>query len=298
MGIMDLFSGKPGRNAAVWQMQNLQNVQNQALGALDFGLNQGSNYLLGPGADALRGSYGDALASLRQYYPEAQGYLGQATAAWDPLVQRGQAGTDAYMDATGVNGGAGNARALANFHAGPGYTWQRNQGIDSLNRAAAARGMLSSGNQTADILKYSQGLADQTYGNYVSRLAPFLSLYGTGVAGQSGALTNQAQLAAGEGQREAGVQTGLGSALAGLYGNVASLYNNAGTNKANVLSNLGQEYGKIGAQGMLAGQQGNANLLSLLQGGLGLVGNLAGLPMAGGTSGGTLGGNLLSNWFG
>jgi hypothetical protein len=280
MGIMDLFSGKQGRNAAIWQMQNLQNVQNQALGSLDTGLDQG----LG----ALRGGYADALASLRQFYPESQSYSGQATDAWNPLIQRGQTGIDAYMDATGANGAEGSGRAFANFRADPGYKWQRNQGIDSLNRAAAARGMLGSGNQTTDILKYSQGLADQTYGNYVSRLAPFLSLYGTGVAGQAGGLTNQATLAAGEGAREAGVQTGLGSAIASLYGNNA-------TNRANILSNIGQEYGKIGAGGMQAGQQADANMLSLLGGGLGLVGKLAGMPTSGG---GSFGGSLLSRLFG
>lgn len=61
-----------------------------------------------------------------------------------------------------------------------------------MQRTHAAAGNLASGNADADTLKFSQGLADQSYGNYVSRLAPYLGLAGTGAAtataGQAGAL--------------------------------------------------------------------------------------------------------------
>jgi hypothetical protein len=49
------------------------------------------------------------------------------------------------------------------------------QGLQALQRTHAAAGNLASGNADADTLKFSQGLADQSYGNYVSRLAPYLS---------------------------------------------------------------------------------------------------------------------------
>jgi hypothetical protein len=52
--------------------------------------------------------------------------------------------------------------------------------LQALQRTHAAAGNLSSGNADADTLKFSQGLADQSYGNYVSRLAPYLSLAGQG----------------------------------------------------------------------------------------------------------------------
>lgn len=70
------------------------------------------------------------------------------------------------------------------------------QGLQALQRTHAAAGNLSSGNTDADTLKYSQGLADQSYGNYVSRLAPYLQLAGSGAtaatAGQAGAATGLA----------------------------------------------------------------------------------------------------------
>lgn len=65
------------------------------------------------------------------------------------------------------------------------------QGLQALQRQHAAAGNAASGNADADTLKYSQGLADQSYGNYVSRLQPYLGLAGQGAttaaAGQADA---------------------------------------------------------------------------------------------------------------
>ena len=41
MGLMDLFSGESGRNAAQWGAQNLQNSQNQVTGDLRNAATQG-----------------------------------------------------------------------------------------------------------------------------------------------------------------------------------------------------------------------------------------------------------------
>jgi hypothetical protein len=68
------------------------------------------------------------------------------------------------------------------------------QGLQALQRTHAAAGNLASGNADADTLKYATGLADQSYGNYVSRLAPYLGMAGQGqlaaTAGQAQALQN------------------------------------------------------------------------------------------------------------
>lgn len=102
-------------------------------------------------------------------------------------------GASAYGDATGANGSAGFDRAQSNFRSDPGYGFQMDQGLQALQRTHAAAGNLASGNADADTLKFSQGLADQSYGNYVSRLAPYLQLAGSGAqvatAGQAAAAT-------------------------------------------------------------------------------------------------------------
>ena len=77
------------------------------------------------------------------------------------------------------------------------------QGLQALQRTHAAAGNLNSGNADADTLKYSQGLADQSYGSYVSRLAPYLQLAG---AGQTAAVSGQA-----------GAQQHLGNTLDASY---------------------------------------------------------------------------------
>ncbi len=165
MGLFSLFSNSDAETAAAQRNAGLQ----QGYDALS------TNYA--QGRDAATTNYGDAknlYAGLGQYYQTQYG-----------------GGANAYGDATGANGAAGFDRAQTNFRADPGYGFQLDQGLQALQRTHAAAGNLSSGNADADTLKFSQGLADQSYGNYVSRLAPYLSLAGSGaltaVAGQAGA---------------------------------------------------------------------------------------------------------------
>jgi hypothetical protein len=62
----------------------------------------------------------------------------------------------------------------------PGYQFRMNQGLDALERSAAARGMLRTGNTLKDIINYSQGLASTEYGNMFNRAA---QAYGTNYQG-------------------------------------------------------------------------------------------------------------------
>ena len=57
----------------------------------------------------------------------------------------------------------------------PGYEFAYNQGLEAVNRTAAAKGQLGSGNRLYDLTKYGQGLASQTYGNTISQLGNFLN---------------------------------------------------------------------------------------------------------------------------
>ena len=57
----------------------------------------------------------------------------------------------------------------------PGYKFAYNQGLEAVNRTAAAKGQLGSGNRLYDLTKFGQGLASQTYNNTVSQLSNLLN---------------------------------------------------------------------------------------------------------------------------
>lgn len=53
----------------------------------------------------------------------------------------------------------------------PGYQFQLDQGEEAIKRNAAATGELGSGNLSADLVKYSQGLASNSINQYTTILA-------------------------------------------------------------------------------------------------------------------------------
>lgn len=52
-----------------------------------------------------------------------------------------------------------------------GYQFALDQGNQAINRSAAAKGMLNSGNVLAELAKFGQGMASQQYDTEVNRLA-------------------------------------------------------------------------------------------------------------------------------
>lgn len=232
MGLLDLFTGGAEKRAA-----------NANRGLYDTYNSQGT-------------------ANINAGYDAAQGNLTNALGAYAPLAALGKkygAGTDLYLDALGTNGAAGNARATGSFQAGPGYQFALDQGLNALNRRRAAGGMLDSGNSDLDAIKFGTGLADQTYGDWLTRLG---GLVNPEMAATSGAATGQAGVYGGQ----AALDTGRATDLTSILGNTTS-----GQANANNLQ----------AQGEAAGAK---NLL-------GLGSSILGLGMGGG---GTVGGSLLS----
>jgi len=55
-----------------------------------------------------------------------------------------------------------------------GYQFALDQGNQSINRSAAAKGMLNSGNVLAELAKYGQGMASQQYDTETNRLASLM----------------------------------------------------------------------------------------------------------------------------
>lgn len=95
------------------------------------------------------------------------------------------------------------------------YQWQLGQGLQALDRSAAAQGSLNSGRHTADTLNYAQGLASQEYGNQWNRLA---GLAGVGQTTASGLAGLGSAYASNVGQNA----IGAGNARANAYSQIAN----------------------------------------------------------------------------
>jgi hypothetical protein len=188
------------------------------------------------GQRQLEQSYAAGRGELTNYYTQAlQPYL--------ELQGRGAGGYDAYADATGANGPEGLARARANFSAM--VQPDINAGVDAATRALSARGV-AAGNIGADVSKMVGNELFGRYGDYVSRLAPWLG-QGLSVAqglgniftGLGGALGASYT---GQGNQALAAQTGIGAAEA--QGLMAPMV--AGGN----IWNLGLNLGKMAAGGL------------------------------------------------
>lgn len=185
----------------------------------------------------------DALGALQTGGTQAGQYQ-------QPYYDAGTGALTAYSNALGLNGQAANDNALTQFMASPGYQWQMQQGVNALDRSAAARGGLYSGAQGKALTEYGQGLANQEWYNYLTNLS------GLAGAGQA-AGNNLSQIASNQ----------YGSTANALLGTAANKSNLRTGNVANVMdanTNLGlaQASGIINASN--AWGNGLTNLTSLI----------------------------------
>lgn len=107
------------------------------------------------------------------------GALDSAIGYYDPVRALGtkySAAGDMALNALGLNGATGNAAATGAFQTGPGYEFKVNSALDALDRRAASRGMLASGNTTNDTLATVTGLADQAWNDWQNRLYQYAGL--------------------------------------------------------------------------------------------------------------------------
>src|SRR4051812_29713463 len=123
MGIMDLFSGKSGRLAAMATAQQLAQTQQNINNVLQQGKTEGIDYIdqaQPQSLAALAQGYGTAAGALNQGYETARGDYDRAAGLYNPYAETGLKGFNLYADAAGLNGPQGNANAVGAFHAGPG----------------------------------------------------------------------------------------------------------------------------------------------------------------------------------
>jgi hypothetical protein len=204
MSLFDALTGKPAKEATDLNLARLGALKTEGMGYLDAGK-----------TGAI-----DALNTAGGYYA--------------PLTAKYGAGTDLYLDSLGVNGADGNARATSAFQTNPGYDFAVNQSLDALDRRAASRGMLASGNNTIDTLNTVHGLANNEYKGWQQNLA--------------GLINPEMQATSGQ---------------AGVAGNIAGVYTNDAQNRVNLAGGVATGQNNAQTQGANAQMQGSANALNL-----------------------------------
>lgn len=144
---------------------------------------------------------------------QSQGFLGQIGGLYDKYAGMGDKAGNLYEGALGLNGPAGNDAAAAAYRTAPGYEFKLAQGEQAAQRAAAAGGMLSSGNTLAALTEYGQGVADQDFGSWLTRLQGLqtqgLQAQQFGTAGKASGLTGLAGLAQTVGTQRLGLDASV-----------------------------------------------------------------------------------------
>lgn len=179
----------------------------------------------------------------------------QANAVLAPYSTTGAAADTRTADLLGLNGQPAADTAMSAFQASPGYQWQLGQGLRGVDAGAASKGLLRSGATLKGETTYAEGLANQDFGNYVSRLNS-LSNYGITAAGgiastDTSAAGQQASIAGNEAK-------GLTSAVGGLAGNkdvqngLAGAFGSNGSPSTTTVSNPNVSGGSYQAANSLA----------------------------------------------
>lgn len=130
----------------------------------------------------------------------------------------------AYADANKTGG-----TEYGGYTKTPGYDFRLQQGQDSLQAGAAARGGLYSGAAMRDLLKYGQDYGSNEYGNYLSRLGARADT-GMAAAQMSGQASQQAAAGVSNalgniGNAGAAGAIGVGNAITGGIQNGLGVWN-------------------------------------------------------------------------
>ena len=193
----------------------------------------------------------------------------QATAAYNPYQQFGVESTNRLATLMGLRPGEGSGSLMTQptieqLQMDPGYAFREQQGMQAVNRTAAAQAGLQSGAALKAAQRFGQDLGSQEYGNAYERFMRNRN--------------NQIAMLQGGTQTGFGAAQGIGNAAIGTGTNLAQNYQNLG-------QGLGQGYANIGSAYANAAM-GPTNLLAALAGqGIQAGSYLAGRAMFPGVAG-------------
>jgi hypothetical protein len=220
--------------------------------------------IYGQAFDSVEGAYDQAFTGAQNAYD--QSYRTQL-GFQQPYADNGRTAQDQIMQLLGLGGDRNAADfgqyaksfGVDEFEQDPGYKFRLNEGMNALQRSAAARGNLLSGGTMKGIQRFGQDLASQEFSNAFqraqiergARLGALGNLAGAGqaasnnmtsIAGQYG--TQSAGNALGRGQAMAGNALARGQAMSGntadYYGTLSNLALGQGQNTAQNAYNVGQ----------------------------------------------------------
>lgn len=121
----------------------------------------------------------------------------------------------------------GTTSAFDNYLNSTGYDFQMDQGTRAITGSAAAKGLLNSGATAKALTTFGQGLASQSFNNYLTQLHD-VSNSGLTASGQIGAAgTGGGASAAGATQSGA---NSFASGISGAAGIAANYFGNSGSN--------------------------------------------------------------------
>lgn len=153
-----------------------------------------------------------------------------------------QVGVNALAQYPGAAAQSYKSFGLEQFQADPGYQFRMSEGLKALERSAASRGILSSGQTLKDITRFGQDTASQEYQNAFSRymlenerkrretLDPLEYQIGLGQAAASGQAANIGTTA--------GSTSNLMQALGNINAQRAVTQGNIATGTMNTLGNI------------------------------------------------------------
>ncbi|UZB05543.1 hypothetical protein OM948_08840 [Xanthomonas citri pv. fuscans] len=165
---------------------------------------------------------------------------GQAQSAADANYYANTQNMQPYL-----NAGTGALNQLAQLNAGnyssfqesPDYQFALQQGIQGLDRSAAARGSLYSGGQQADLMQFGQGLASQQYNNYYNKLASLAGMGQSAASALAGVGNTYANATANNAYQGAANSNALTGLLTGVGSNLASNINYGGGRQSSYTGN-------------------------------------------------------------
>lgn len=146
----------------------------------------------------------------------------------------------------------------------PGYQFQMDEGTKAIERSAAARGSLQSGQTMKALNEYGQGVASGAYRGYLTDLFQMAG-YGANMAQAGSAVTSQlastgantannlSNIYSSTGSQQAAMQQGIGQARASAYANSPWAGIAGGATKAAVSYGMYNQLGSSPAAGAAPG---------------------------------------------
>lgn len=141
-----------------------------------------------------------------------------------PFYEAGVNALPSYVSGIQQGGDLVRGFSMSDYQADPGYAFRLSEGIKALDRSAAARGGLLSGNQLRGVTKLGQQMGSEEFGNAYNRFVGEQTTRRNALAGLMGLGTTTANTIGAAGQNMAtnvgniGMQQGVNTANAGLVG--------------------------------------------------------------------------------